>query len=478
MSFYNTRTRRKEVFEPLDSSNVRVYLCGPTVYDRAHIGNARPAVVFDVLYRLLMREFGEASVVFVRNITDVDDKINARAQSLKRSGDGRPLLEIVRAVTDETASWYRDDMAALAVLPPVHEPRATEFIPEMIELISRLIAFGHAYLAEQHVLFNVDTHGDYGRFAKRSLDDMVAGARVEVAPFKRNPLDFVLWKPSSEDEPGWDSPWGRGRPGWHIECSAMSLELLGETFDIHAGGADLIFPHHENEIAQSLCANPGSEFARYWLHNGYLQVDGQKMAKSLGNFLTVKDLRDKGAGGAEIRLALLSTHYRHPLDWTERKLGEASRVLARWSKLTGDVPDEECAPELVHPEVVDALADDLNTPAALAVLHRLFRAGDARALKASAGLMGLLDAVAADAPVFADRSVKELIEGMLLARSEARVRREFAAADRIRDLLNRAGVEIRDGPDGTQWQPSAAFDPELIIASQAADSVTERRPQQ
>ncbi|MBE0455566.1 MAG: cysteine--tRNA ligase, partial [Roseovarius sp.] len=311
---HNTRTRKKEVFTPLDPENVRMYVCGPTVYDRAHLGNARPVVVFDVLYRLLRHVHGVGHVTYVRNFTDVDDKINARAAE-----SGRAISEI----TAETTQWFLDDMAALGALEPDHMPRATEFIPQMVAMIERLISGGHAYEAEGHVLFAVESYAEYGRLSGRTLDDMIAGARVEVAPYKRNPMDFVLWKPSSDDLPGWDSPWGRGRPGWHIECSAMSFELLGESFDIHGGGNDLMFPHHENEIAQSCCAHPHGDFARYWLHNEMLQVEGKKMSKSLGNFFTVRDLLDQGVPGEVIRFVFLSTHYRKSMDWTAEKAREA-----------------------------------------------------------------------------------------------------------------------------------------------------------
>ncbi len=467
LEFHNTATGSKDPFEPLDPRKVRMYLCGPTVYDRAHIGNARPAVVFDVLYRLLREVYCAPNVVYVRNITDVDDKINARAIEWSKAGDDRTLQEIVRAITDETIAWYHEDMAALSVLPPDHEPRATEYIPQMIRLVSQLLDLGTAYEAQGHVLFSVDCYEDYGKLGRRSLEDMIAGARVEVAPYKKNPTDFVLWKPSSDEEPGWESPWGRGRPGWHIECSAMSLELLGESFDIHAGGADLIFPHHENEIAQSNCANPHAEFARYWLHNGYLRVEGQKMAKSLGNFLTVKDLRDQGVDGSAIRLALLSTHYRHPLDWTERRLQECSRTIERWRRLVEDAD----ASNLVHGEassaVVGALMDDLNTPAAIAELHRLAKVKDIRTLKASVDFLGLLGGPQASEGTTADDHARALIERLLGERSAARKRREFVAADQIRDRLLGAGVEIKDGPEGTDWRLSQFFDPGKLQAMQA-----------
>ena len=327
IELYNTRTRTKERFAPIDSGNVRMYVCGPTVYDRAHIGNARPVVVFDTLYRLLRHVYGEGHVTYVRNITDVEDKINARAAET-----GRPIA----AITEETTRWYHEDMGALGVLAPTHEPRATAYVPQMVAMIETLVARGHAYVAEGHVLFAVASYPDYGKFAHRSLDEMQAGARVEVAPYKRDPMDFVLWKPSPEGVPGWESPWGRGRPGWHIECSAMSEALLGRSFDIHGGGIDLVFPHHENEIAQSRCAHPEAEFARVWMHNGFLQVEGEKMSKSLGNFFTVRDLLDRGVPGEVMRMVLLSTHYRQPLDWTEAKVHEATVLLTLWEKLLRD----------------------------------------------------------------------------------------------------------------------------------------------
>ncbi|MEM7525557.1 MAG: cysteine--tRNA ligase, partial [Pseudomonadota bacterium] len=320
ITLHNSATRRKEAFAPIDSDNVRLYVCGPTVYDRAHVGNARPVVVFDVLYRLLRHVYGEDHVTYVRNITDIEDKIMERA-----AARGITIDEL----TGETASWFVDDMAALGALPPSVEPRATAFVPQMVEMIGTLVAKGFAYEAEGHVLFEVSKYKEYGALSGRSVDDMIAGARVEVAPYKRDPMDFVLWKPSDADQPGWDSPWGKGRPGWHIECSAMASELLGDTFDIHGGGSDLMFPHHENEIAQSRCAHPSGGFAQVWMHNGMINVDGRKMSKSLGNFLTVADLRNQ-APGEVLRLALLSTHYRGTLDWTAQKIDEAKAALSRW----------------------------------------------------------------------------------------------------------------------------------------------------
>ena len=340
--FTNSATRKKDIFVPIDPTNVRMYLCGPTVYDRAHLGNARPVLVFDVLYRLLRHVYGADHVTYVRNFTDVDDKINATALKRKEAGAAGSLEDLVRERSDETIGWYHADMDALGALRPDHEPRATGYIGEMVAMIETLIGRGHAYAAEGHVLFSVESYAGYGALSGRSIEDMIAGARVEVAPYKKNPMDFVLWKPSTDELPGWDSPWGRGRPGWHIECSAMADKLLWEdfkgklseegrkhphSFDIHGGGNDLTFPHHENEIAQSKCAHPGGGFARVWLHNEMLQVEGKKMSKSLGNFFTVRDLLDQGVPGEVIRFVMLSTHYRKPMDWTEKKRDEAKGHL-------------------------------------------------------------------------------------------------------------------------------------------------------
>lgn len=446
ISLYNTRTRSKERFVPIDPGNVRMYVCGPTVYDRAHIGNARPVVVFDVLYRLLRHVYGAGAVTYVRNITDVDDKINARAAE-----SGRPIREI----TEETAAWYAADMAALGALEPTRQPRATEFIGPMVAMIETLIAKGNAYVAEGHVLFSVASYPGYGRFANRSLEDMRAGARVEVAPYKRDPMDFVLWKPSGAGEPGWESPWGRGRPGWHIECSAMSYELLGPSFDIHGGGIDLTFPHHENEIAQSRCAHPEGEFARYWLHNGFLNVEGEKMSKSLGNFFTVRDLLDRGVPGEVIRFVLLSTHYRQPMDFTERKAEEARATLVRWSAVA-----EGAAPGEPLPAAMAALADDLNTPGAFAAMHEAARAGDAGGLAATMDLLGI-GRLAAEARS-ATEAERERIEAVLSARLAARKARDFARADALRDGLIAAGVEVKDTARGAEWSLGPGFDAALL----------------
>ncbi|WP_439814815.1 cysteine--tRNA ligase [Zavarzinia sp. CC-PAN008] len=435
---YDSARRAKVPFEPLKPDAVGLYVCGPTVYDFAHIGNARPVIVFDILVRLLRRRY--AHVTYVRNITDVDDKINAAAAQ-----GGTSIAE----VTARTTKAFHDDMAALGALPPDVEPRATEHIAHMIAMIQTLIGAGHAYVAEGHVLFEIATKPDYGHLSGRSLDEMIAGARVEVAPYKRAPGDFVLWKPSSPDIPGWDSPWGRGRPGWHIECSAMSLTHLGATFDIHGGGRDLIFPHHENECAQSECAN-GAPFARYWVHNGFLTVDGEKMSKSLGNFRTVRDVLASHAGEA-IRLAMIATHYRQPLDWTDEGAVRAKGALDRWYRVLADNPaDGDDLPAAV----AAALDDDLNTPEAIAAMHQLASAGDAAGLRAAGRVLGLLEQApeawfrgeTGDGPGAAE------IERLIEARRDARKAKDFAGADRIRADLLAVGVILEDGPKGTTWR--------------------------
>jgi cysteinyl-tRNA synthetase len=454
LALHNTLTRRKEAFEPLDPKQVRLYVCGPTVYDRAHIGNARVFIVFDVLYRLLREAYGRDHVRYVRNITDIDDKINAAARN-----NGEPIA----ALTERTTAAFHVDMAALGTLPPDVEPRATGHIPQMIAMIERLIAGGHAYVAEGHVLFAVASDPRYGQLSGRSRDEMIAGARVEVAPYKRDPADFVLWKPSDADLPGWDSPWGRGRPGWHLECSAMSEAHLGETFDIHGGGLDLIFPHHENEIAQSVCAHAGRPFVRYWVHNGFLTDDGAKMSKSLGNIRTVRELLDEAPGEA-IRLALLATHYRDPLDWTSDRLRQARQSLDRFYRaltLPRDAVFERFgeADEALRP-VRDALQDDLNTPLALAQLHELAGAinrtsSDAersalqRALEGGGRLMGLLGQPPLDWLRGSDKAEAERIAKRIAARSAARRQRRFGEADRIRAELAAEGIILEDKPDGT-----------------------------
>ncbi len=438
----NTATRRVEPFVPIDPANVRLYLCGPTVYDRAHLGNARNVIVFDVLTRLLRHDYGAPHVTYVRNFTDVDDKINARAAEM-----GRPIADI----TAETARWYLEDMASLGNAEPDHMPRATGYIPQMVAMIEDLISRGHAYAAEGHVLFAVDTFPGYGQLSGRAVDDMIAGARVEVAPYKRDPMDFVLWKPSGEGEPGWDSPWGRGRPGWHIECSAMAKDLLGPSFDIHGGGNDLLFPHHENERAQSCCADPETEFARVWLHNEMLLVEGQKMSKSLGNFFTVRDLLDRGVPGEVIRFVFLSTHYSKPMDWTEAKAREAEGTLRRWRAMAE--PGGE-----VDPRVLDALRDDLNVPGAIAELHRIAKAGDGATLAASAALLGLLTP---ELGHWAAAGDDDLVEAVLVARLAARAEKDWARADALRDALLAAGVVVTDGK-GRGWEAGPGYDPSRL----------------
>jgi len=466
LKLYDTLTREKRPFTPLDPAHVRMYVCGPTVYDFAHIGNARPVIVFDVLFRLLRHLYGADHVTYVRNITDVDDKINARAAE---EYPDLPLNEAIRRVTETTDKQFHEDVAALGCLPPTVEPRATEHIDAMKTLIERLVASGHAYVAEQDVLFSVPSMPDYGKLSKRSLDELIARARVEVAPYKRDPRDFVLWKPSKPDEPRWPSPCGiaaPGRPGWHIECSAMAWKHLGETFDIHGGGIDLVFPHHENEIAQSRCAFHLPVMANVWMHNGFLQVEGAKMAKSEGNFITIRELLADWPGEV-LRLNMLRSHYRQPIDWTMAGILESQKVLDHWYDIVADMPmpigidaDEE---------VVGSLCDDLNTPSALTRLHAL--AGEIRSyasglhqlelknkLKASAAFLGVLAFTKGEAlenhphrrVVDADK-VRALID----ARNAARKAKSFKEADRIRDELKAMGVELEDHKDGTTtWKVS------------------------
>jgi len=439
LRLYNTLTRETVDFTPLDPGNVRMYVCGPTVYDYAHIGNARPVIVFDVLYRLLRHLYGAEHVTYVRNITDVDDKINARAA---RDFPGDPLNEAIRKVTEKTAAQFEKDVAALGTLRPDYEPRATENIAEMQRLIASLIQRGHAYEAGGEVLFAVDSMPDYGALSGRNLEDQKAGARVAVDAHKHNPADFVLWKLSSEHEPGWESPWGRGRPGWHIECSAMSERYLGQTFDIHGGGLDLIFPHHENEIAQSRCAHGTEIMAQVWMHNGFLQVEGQKMSKSLGNFITIHDLleTEKFGGrrwpGEVLRLAMLMTHYREPIDFSVARLEEATNLLDRWERFARDVtPAAE-----VDAEALAALADDLNTPEAIKRLGHLISEHPGRGL-AVAGLLGL--------SIVREQANDAGIDARVEARLAALTAKDFATADAIRSELAEAGVALMDYKDET-----------------------------
>jgi len=447
----NTLSRQKEEFVPVDPEHIRFYVCGPTVYDYAHIGNARPVVVFDVLYRLLKQLYPR--VTYVRNITDVDDKIIDASQ---KSGDD------IGEITTRFADIFRADMGALNALPPDVEPRATDHIAEMLAMIECLLASDHAYEAEGHVLFNVAAMEDYGKLSRHSRDELIAGARVEVAPYKRDPADFVLWKPSSDDQPGWDSPWGRGRPGWHLECSAMSAKHLGETFDIHGGGQDLIFPHHENEIAQSVCSHGGAPFVKYWMHNGYLTVDGEKMSKSLGNFHTVHDLLDRTPGEA-IRLALLSAHYRQPLDFSLRALDEAKNALDRfYTALRAAVGTEASNGDAAG--VQAALEDDLNTPQAIAELHGLVSELNKNpadgaikgALLSGGAMLGLLQQDPDDWFKQGAGDIDEAeIEALIEERVAARAAKDFAESDRIRDELAAAGIVLEDGAGGTTWKRSS-----------------------
>jgi cysteinyl-tRNA synthetase len=475
LRLHNTLTRRKEEFRPLDPANVRMYVCGVTVYDRMHIGNARPMVIFDVLYRLLRHRYGDGHVKYVRNITDVDDKINNRAK--ERGID-------IATLTAETTRWFHEDVAELGCLPPDVEPTATGHIDEMKAMIETLVAKGYAYAAEGHVLFHVPAMIErpplpghvYGLLSKKNRDDLVAGARVEVAPYKRDPADFVLWKPSTPDLPGWDSPWGRGRPGWHIECSAMARKHLGDSFDIHGGGLDLIFPHHENEIAQSECCN-AKPFVSVWMHNGFIERGGEKMAKSVGNIDKVRDLLDEFPGEA-IRLLLLKTHYRSPLEFTKEGLREARAQLDRWYRIVANGIEASTAEEREieerqadpHPSFLDALSDDLNTPEALAHLHMIasqYAASvkadrrqemvmDAYELRRTAASIGLLESDPKDwfrwkpkaAATLEESRIAELVDLRLAARKA----RNFEEADRIRDELAQQGVVLEDGPKGTTWR--------------------------
>lgn len=452
LMLYNTLTRRKEEFVPLDAQNVRMYVCGPTVYDYAHIGNARPVVVFDVLFRLLRQMYGAKHVTYVRNITDVDDKINARAAEEGVS---------IRVLTERTAKQFHEDIKALGVLPPTVEPRATEHIAEMKTLIEALIAKGHAYVAEGHVLFDVPSMPDYGKLSNRTLDEMAAGARIEVAPYKKDPMDFVLWKPSKPGEPSWPSPAGiaePGRPGWHIECSAMAEKHLGPVFDIHGGGIDLVFPHHENEIAQSRCAHDTKVMARYWLHNGFLQVEGEKMSKSLGNFITIHDLLKEWPGDV-VRFNMLRTHYRQPIDWTRKGLEESQATLDRWGEISDRVGGALTKNALPDNGVIEALKDDLNTPLAITRLHELAKEckvsgdGAAETWLASAAFMGFDVArwhspvQSADLVEVTDPDLAQRVKSLVDQRGAARKAKDFKEADRIRDELAATGVVLKDAKD-------------------------------
>ena len=465
LRLYDTLTREKRAFTPLDRTNVRMYVCGPTVYDFAHIGNARPVIVFDVLFRLLRHLYGENHVTYVRNITDVDDKINERAA---RDFPKLPLNEAIRKVTEQTANQFHADVAGLGCLPPTFEPRATDFVLprpdgkiDMVTLIKGLVARGHAYEAGGEVLFDTQSMPDYGALSGRRLDEQLAGARVAVDAHKKNPADFVLWKQSSEHEPGWDSPWGRGRPGWHIECSAMSAAYLGDVFDIHGGGLDLIFPHHENEIAQSRCAHGTATMANYWMHNGFLEVEGAKMSKSLGNFVTIRELLNDWPGEV-LRLNMLKTHYRSPIDWTLKGVEESKKVLDSWYEIVGDDTKAEGEPD---EDVSAQLGDDLNTSGAITRLHaiassRAVASGQAqidvkRKLKTSAMLLGLLGKTRREYLDSNPRKIevnKIVVDALIADRTAARARKDFKESDRIRDELAAMGVVIKDSKEGTTWE--------------------------
>jgi len=461
LQIYDTFLRKKRIFKPIDENHIRLYVCGPTVYDRAHIGNARPVVVFDVLTHLLRLKYPK--VTYVRNITDIDDKIINRARERSIS---------IENLTEETTRFYHQDMSALKAFPPDLEPRATENIENMLSIIQKLIDKGHAYYEQGHVLFQISTYEEYGKLSGRSLDEMIAGARVEVAPYKKEPGDFILWKPSTKDQPGWSSPWGRGRPGWHLECSAMTEALLGTSFDIHAGGCELAFPHHENERAQSLCAFPDGIFAKYWMHNGLLTIDGEKMSKSLGNFLTVNELLKKYPGEA-MRVALLSGHYRQSLDWTSTLLDQSIKSLNTFYSALRLCPDVgDCTADSLVSYACDkvwgALLDDLNTPLALSLLHTLAaqvhkensveeRMHKCRVLKASGGLLGLLNEepehwFQKDKDI--DKATIDYIKKLIRDRDKARLEKDFSLADSIRNKLLDMEIVLEDSPKGTTWRCS------------------------
>ena len=466
---HNTATRAKETFTPIDPANVRMYVCGPTVYDRAHLGNARPVVVFDTLFRLLRHVYGADHVTYVRNFTDVDDKINAEALRRRDAGASGTLEELIHQRTEETIGWYHADMDALGALRPTSEPRATEYIGPMVAMIEDLIARGHAYVAQGHVLFDVRSYAGYGKLSGRSVDDMIAGARVDVAPFKRDPMDFVLWKPSDAETPGWDSPWGRGRPGWHIECSAMSHELLGPAFDIHGGGIDLQFPHHENEIAQSRCAHPEDGFAKLWMHNEMLQVEGKKMSKSLGNFFTVRDLLDQGVPGEVIRFVLLGTHYSKPMDWTAEKAAAAEAKLSDFVRIAAQYADLDVVKGLSpDPVILQALADDLNTHLALQHLDVLANHAKGSDLAANLIFLGLFDEASLTARIDSLRAALAGLHPLALRLQEVRLAaqkdKDFASVDVFKARLTEAGVVVQMRKDGVDLAPGASFDPAKLAA--------------
>ena len=454
LKIYNTKSKNKEIFKPLDLNNIRMYVCGPTVYDRAHIGNARPVVVFDILYRLLKYLYGEKSVTYVRNITDVDDKIIARS-----SAENKPVNEI----TSETIKWFIEDNYYLNVNKPTHEPKATQYISQMIAMIEILILKKNAYVLEDgEVLFSVNSFKNYGSLSRQNLESMIVGSRVDIDRRKKNPLDFVLWKPTSRNNIGWDSPWGYGRPGWHIECSAMSKEILGETFDIHGGGIDLIFPHHENETAQSICANNKNSLANYWMHNGFINIEGQKMSKSLGNYLTVEDLRKKNIDGAVIRFVLLSAHYRQPLDWTNRKVKEAQNILNKWLNVTNKrnlningIPTNK---------ILEALCDDLNIPLAITEMHNLLKEEDYDGFANSFFFLGFNSNNSVKSKNNLDmKTINEMINLLIVERQTARKNKDYRKSDQIRIKLEKAGVTINDLGNDTTWSLKPNFNPTSLL---------------
>ena len=454
LKIYNTKSKNKEIFKPLDSNNIRMYVCGPTVYDRAHIGNARPVVVFDILYRLLKYLYGEKSVTYVRNITDVDDKIIAKSSAENKS---------VNEITSETIKWFIEDNNYLNVNKPTHEPKATHYISQMIAMIEVLILKKNAYVLEDgEVLFSVNTFKSYGSLSKQNLESMIVGNRVDIDRRKKNPLDFVLWKPTSKNNIGWDSPWGYGRPGWHIECSAMSKEILGETFDIHGGGIDLIFPHHENETAQSICANNKNSLANYWMHNGFVNIEGQKMSKSLGNYLTVEDLRNKNIDGSVIRFVLLSTHYRQPLDWTNRKLTEAQNIINKWFNVTNNrdlningIPTNK---------ILEALCDDLNIPLVISEMHNLLKEEDYDGFANSFFFLGFNSNNSIKSKNNLDKqTINEMINLLIVERQNARKNKDYRKSDLIRIKLEKAGVTINDHGNETTWSLKPNFNPSSLL---------------
>ena len=454
LKIYNTKSKNKEIFKPLDSNNIRMYVCGPTVYDRAHIGNARPVVVFDILYRLLKYLYGEKSVTYVRNITDVDDKIIAKSSAENKS---------VNEITSETIKWFIEDNNYLNVNKPTHEPKATHYISQMIAMIEVLILKKNAYVLEDgEVLFSVNTFKSYGSLSKQNLESMIVGNRVDIDRRKKNPLDFVLWKPTSKNNIGWDSPWGYGRPGWHIECSAMSKEILGETFDIHGGGIDLIFPHHENETAQSICANNINSLANYWMHNGFVNIEGQKMSKSLGNYLTVEDLRNKNIDGSVIRFVLLSTHYRQPLDWTNRKLTEAQNIINKWFNVINNrdlningIPTNK---------ILEALCDDLNIPLVISEMHNLLKEEDYDGFANSFFFLGFNSNNSIKSKNNLDKqTINEMINLLIVERQNARKNKDYRKSDLIRIKLEKAGVTINDHGNETTWSLKPNFNPSSLL---------------